>query len=547
MPFLPIVERELRVAARQPSTSLVRFLIALAGIILWLGLLGISHQQSPAHIGRSLFSVLTFPLFAWCLLAGVFLTADCLSVEKREGTLGLLFLTDLRGYDVVLGKLASTSLKGGFALVAALPVLALPLLLGGVTGAEFWRTVLALLTTLALSLTGGLFMSALTRQSRVAICGTFLFLLVLTAMPLASLVVFGLRSPTYPLQLLFWLSPAFLLRTSAGHWEFWPSFFVNITMAIGFLGAACSALPRSWRDRARPLKVRRARTRLRDFRNPYSWLARRGQPALWLVWGSMILGAAVTIGLMIDTHLSTASMARMSGGGSSFAIGVLTAFAAHQLFKCMVVAEATRCFSEHRHNGIMELLLVSPVSPVAIINGQRRALASLFRTPAWTLVALNMVLIFTHHLIRSHGPQYEVWVLALAGGMLLLVADYYGLSWTGMWLGLRSRRRHRAMLGTFLRVMLPPWTMAVLLFFGWGRGRLGLEEMMICWIFLGAALSLMIGQFAQIELRRQFRAIVRRDVSSDAVMSRCPVQPMQPFELSLKGMGVEAPDKTVVR
>ena len=29
-------------------------------------------------------------------------TADSLSAEKREGTLGLLFLTDLRGYDVVL-------------------------------------------------------------------------------------------------------------------------------------------------------------------------------------------------------------------------------------------------------------------------------------------------------------------------------------------------------------------------------------------------------------------------------------------------------------
>ena len=37
MTFLPIVERELRVAARQPSTSLLRFLVALVGVILWLG------------------------------------------------------------------------------------------------------------------------------------------------------------------------------------------------------------------------------------------------------------------------------------------------------------------------------------------------------------------------------------------------------------------------------------------------------------------------------------------------------------------------------
>jgi hypothetical protein len=34
MTFLPIVERELRVAARQPSTILSRFLTALVGIVI---------------------------------------------------------------------------------------------------------------------------------------------------------------------------------------------------------------------------------------------------------------------------------------------------------------------------------------------------------------------------------------------------------------------------------------------------------------------------------------------------------------------------------
>src|SRR5437867_6818516 len=98
MTFLPIVERELRVAARQPSTSLLRFLVALAGIILCLGLWGARHSRSTsADIGGTLFIALSVLLFLWCALAGVFLTADSLSSEKREGTLGLLFLTDLRG------------------------------------------------------------------------------------------------------------------------------------------------------------------------------------------------------------------------------------------------------------------------------------------------------------------------------------------------------------------------------------------------------------------------------------------------------------------
>ena len=45
-------------------------------------------------------------------------------------------LTDLSGYDVVFGKLAATSLRSFCGLLAILPVLAIPLLLGSVTGKE---------------------------------------------------------------------------------------------------------------------------------------------------------------------------------------------------------------------------------------------------------------------------------------------------------------------------------------------------------------------------------------------------------------------------
>ena len=55
-----------------------------------------------------LFWGLTGSAVFYCLLSGVWFTADCLSEEKREGTLGLLFLTDLKGYDVVFGKLVAT-------------------------------------------------------------------------------------------------------------------------------------------------------------------------------------------------------------------------------------------------------------------------------------------------------------------------------------------------------------------------------------------------------------------------------------------------------
>ena len=60
-------------------------------------------------VGTGIFGVLKWMGMIYACGAGVFLTADCLSEEKREGTLGLLFLTDLRGHDVALGKLLATS------------------------------------------------------------------------------------------------------------------------------------------------------------------------------------------------------------------------------------------------------------------------------------------------------------------------------------------------------------------------------------------------------------------------------------------------------
>lgn len=110
MTFLPIVERELRVAARNRATSRGRVAVVLiAGVMVSFMLL--TAGAGARNAGGGMFQFLSVLAFLYCLFEGTRLTADCLSEEKREGTIGLLFLTDLKGYDVVLGKLVSTSLR----------------------------------------------------------------------------------------------------------------------------------------------------------------------------------------------------------------------------------------------------------------------------------------------------------------------------------------------------------------------------------------------------------------------------------------------------
>src|SRR5207245_140427 len=132
------------------------------------------------------------------LSAGLFFTSDCLSEEKREGTLGFLFLTDLRGYDVAAGKLLATSLRGFYALLALFPVLAVTFMMGGVTGAEFWKTAVALLNALFFSLAAGLFISSLSRDSQKALAGTVLLMLLFTAGgPIADSVIANVKERAF--------------------------------------------------------------------------------------------------------------------------------------------------------------------------------------------------------------------------------------------------------------------------------------------------------------------------------------------------------------
>src|SRR5512146_595113 len=145
MNWLPIVDRELRVASRKRSTFWLRVAAAITGLVTGGAflLLGVLRGASSAQMGSILFEIVTWLCLGAGLSAGLFFTSDCLSEEKREGTLGLLFLTDLRGYDVVLGKLMATSLRGFYELLAIFPIIGISHLLGGVTGAQFWKTILA--------------------------------------------------------------------------------------------------------------------------------------------------------------------------------------------------------------------------------------------------------------------------------------------------------------------------------------------------------------------------------------------------------------------
>src|SRR5262249_25569416 len=111
-----------------------------------------------------LFGQLNATLFVAIWVFGPLLTADSISGEKRDGTLGLLFLTPLKPIEIVLAKLATHGLRATTLLLAAMPVLMIAVLNGGVSWADGLRVVMLDVGAVLLALTAGLLASSICRE-----------------------------------------------------------------------------------------------------------------------------------------------------------------------------------------------------------------------------------------------------------------------------------------------------------------------------------------------------------------------------------------------
>jgi hypothetical protein len=593
--FLPIVERELRVASRKRSTFWVRVAAALVALLIGSAFLALSALGrsgfSSSMIGRGLFGALTWIGLAATLSAGLFFTSDCLSEEKREGTLGFLFLTDLSGYDVVLGKLLAMSVRGFYALLAVFPVLAVTLLMGGVTGAQFWKTALALLNALFVSMVGGLFVSAISRDSQKALVATLsLLVLWVAAGPAAHAAFAAVKLQSFN-PILSLSSPGFLF-VAAGAWgnaPFWRGLLVNQATAWTLLGLACFLLPRAWQDKGpktftalarwthwwrfggakRRVAIRQELVNV----NPVLWLACRERwqaAALWIVSLLMAGGFAA----LFATDLESVSWFLWS----SFA-GVLTL-----ALYLGCASQACRFFVEAKRSGLIELLLATPLTAHQIVQGQWRALLRMFGPPlalclAAQLLGAIMVQQMAWGRFGSGAPPpppsttattnasavtttatRRTWAVSIAGSAqpnrlvtltlsvattLTVAANLAALTWFGMWMGLNSKTTNLATLKTIVFVQVIPWFVisfasALLIplafFLGFLNGPSGASTRIMTWFPL-----LSTGLVTVLDLAKDtaFALWARRKLYSEfrerAIQAVAPIRPALPPPLRRVG------------
>lgn len=488
MTFLPVVQRELTVAGRQRWTYAVRCVAAgllalVAGLLLtFVGDSGPAGRTLP----RLIFNLLACLAFAGALLGGLLLTTDAITAERREGTLGLLFLTELTGLDIILGKLASCGIQGFCALLGVLPILAVPLMMGGVSWTDFWCTALLLGATLLCSAGIGLWASSRAHGVLPAFSLALLLLGALCVGPMLpkwTLNQAGIFPPWADSLLV--LSPVVGLGRSIeagllpGRTDVQALSAALATALAGALalGAAAWVLNQTGRTGlaggGRPSPAGPAGPATspippsvhpgsRAGENAYAWLLRRRTPPLralhWVMELSYV-GTVAVLGAAVWLPTQTQAI-------PCFIIAMFSAYACHVLFKLYTALLSSAQLVEDAAGGGLELLLCTPFQPAEILAGQSQAVRKATKSHLGALVLLNLALVaaLTDEELAISGSDFNPFLALFLGGIVHLWVDRACLIRRGALQALRSPRLNNALARTLLPVLGQPWMAALAIF-----------------------------------------------------------------------------------
>lgn len=494
------------------------------------------------HVGPSRKGMVTFVCvsifgFVFCLFAGAYLTADAISSEKRSGTLGLLFLTPLKAWQIVVGKALMHSVQVGWALVGVFPVFFIPILLGGVSWSEIVRVLLVLLVTLLLSIVCGIFWSTFVREARAAVFGTAVSMILLTLLPHFwslfreifpnSTTWSGVPQLSPVTQLIYAFQSVYAGNGTLGTYSisgpvmYWSSVSSLLLLIVVLLVVAASCLSMMWRYEesssgapvvsfpalVRARFVRRSRGRSSAFRE--------GEHLLWLAGRDLREASGPALfGLMGIVVLLVIAGFR---GEKAFIVAFLGAYVLHVLTRIQLSLAATRRWSDDRNSGALETLLATPVSDAEVVTAHHRALTRAFRGSVWGLIGTNLLLqlslILLYEPLRMDEEGYAVFSALFLGGAILLPADFAAVRWLGFREGIRNPthlRAARRVFGSLVAFAWPAFGVVVLMATNSSEG-----STIAFWIVVWALACLLIDLRMAQRCRAWLAVGLRRRIAGD--------------------------------
>ena len=416
----------------------------MMAVILWLA----AHVHTP-RAGSLIFAWVHRIVLASIWIIVPIMTCDCLSSEKREGTLGLLFLTNLSSREIVLAKAVAHGLRAFTLWLATVPLIAVPVLLGGLSWLEIAISCALALGSILFALSVGLWASVCSRRLNGAVAlaaflapPAFLCFAALFMEAGGVIVALGgfLKGPESDWLDEFTGFIGFIWNADDDWNNIMSMRGIQQTILTGAaivvpaaalvlvatVLLAAGLLRRTWQDKPKTKRQNevekffcapsffpnffRGWMRRSLEKNPIGWLEKRswtGRITSW-IWLAIMISFSTTL-------------AYGTAGSGFDGFGILM-----WMLLTSIAYVAAGSFRRERETGALELILVTPLSERHIIHGRLRGLWSQF-LPTFLLWAAIVV-----YLSSARGD----WRL---GEVLRFTVLFLVVPVVGLYFSLRSR------------------------------------------------------------------------------------------------------------
>ena len=172
----PIVKKDVRVQSRSMKICWGIFAYELILALVFFFAMLIIQQNVVYSSDQNIYSAMVwlYPILAvtQLVILGVVVpvrTAASISGEKERQTFDIMMTTSMTPFSVILGKVMTAIVQSMFYVVAGMPVMALPFIIGGMSWSSlFWFLGVALLVSV-FSASIGILCSSICRKSISAV------------------------------------------------------------------------------------------------------------------------------------------------------------------------------------------------------------------------------------------------------------------------------------------------------------------------------------------------------------------------------------------
>jgi ABC-type transport system involved in multi-copper enzyme maturation permease subunit len=480
----PIFAREFltvpRRAAHYTGRAVALGMLWTLGVTAWLATGGLGGAEpglgDTAHFGLLLFQLFTVVTLVLVAFFAALSAASTVAREKDRRTFILLLLTDMTDAEIVLGKLLGTLLPIGLMLIGMLPVLAMLLLLGGITPAQVVNAWLVLLfTAFAAGSLGGLV--ALWRDKTfqslaLAVLALVLYVCAVQALglfsyfadshPEASAVSRSLAGVDWP-AVQMWLDPVraifgILQPEHAGGFRVIYG-YVGVMMFWSVLLNAWGVYKlRKWNPGGEPIMQREtpeeeeAKDRAKAHAAPGAVRGVWGNPVLWReirtrAYGRrpliVKLGYFIVAGLIAYAALAPVLAGQRVAYAAGYGMIPVTV-----LSLLLLAAQATTAITSERDGRSLDLLLATDLTPKEFIFGKIGGI--LYNTKEFLLPPLILASLYSWLGVLATPPANALWrrpemnavnFAAVSGGLIIVFAFVLAL---GIHVALRNVNSRQA-------------------------------------------------------------------------------------------------------